>query len=64
MGGGTYKLKLKTMNFPSKYLNSDLTPMFPKEEVPTCEKCGEEAGTKMAGDESVVYCRECNHITY
>ena len=52
------------MDRPSKYLNMDLLPMFPKEETPTCEKCGEEAGTKMGGDESFVYCRECNYITY
>ena len=63
MDGGTYKLKLKTMNFPSKYLNSDLSPMFPKEEAPICEKCGEEAGTKLVGDEVVVYCRECKWVT-
>ena len=52
------------MNFPSKYLNADLTPMFPKEETPTCEKCGEEAGITSVGDESVVYCRNCNWVTY
>ena len=51
------------MDRPSKYLNMDLTPMFPKEETPICEKCGEEAGTKMVGDESVVYCPGCNWIT-
>ncbi len=50
----------------AKYLNADLTPMFPKEaeeESALCEKCGEEAGTRTAGDESVIYCRNCNWTT-
>ena len=28
-----------------------------------CEKCGEEAGKKLVGDEIVIYCSECHWIT-
>ena len=29
-----------------------------------CEKCGEELGDKLLGDESYDYCRDCNWITH
>jgi len=39
-----------------KELNAD--------EVKHCEKCGEETGNKLVGDESVNYCSECHWITH
>jgi hypothetical protein len=32
------------------------------EEVVLCEKCGEECGTKLLGDEVVLRCCGCNYI--
>lgn len=32
-------------------------------EITECEKCGEEAGTRFAGDEAIIYCIECNWVT-
>lgn len=29
-----------------------------------CEKCGEETGNSLIGDESYSYCRECNWVTH
>lgn len=34
-----------------------------KKETKECEKCGGELGTKLVGDESYDYCKECNWIT-
>jgi formamidopyrimidine-DNA glycosylase len=34
-----------------------------EDKIIECEKCGDEVGTKTVGDESVVYCRNCNWIT-
>ena len=28
-----------------------------------CEKCSEETGNRLVGDESVAYCKNCNWIT-
>lgn len=29
-----------------------------------CEKCGQETGVKLVGDESYDYCEDCNWVTY
>jgi len=29
-----------------------------------CEKCGGEICKKLIGDEIVIYCKDCNWITY
>lgn len=55
----------------SKIITEDeLTDMFGeggkeevKESFKQCEKCGEELGSKMVGDESFNYCKECNWVT-
>ena len=35
--------------------------MGTNDETAECLKCGEECGTKLVGDESVLYCPRCNY---